>query len=391
MVVPRRNCMTNLLTALEKWTRIIDEGGSLDLIYTDFAKAFDSVPHVRLLLKLNSLGIGGEVLAWIKAFLSNRKQRVAIEVESSPWTTVGSGIPQGSVLGPTLFAVFINDMPSYISSCCKMFADDAKIYRAVNCIEDARTLQMDVDNMVQWSKKWQLPFNVKKCTCIHFGPANLKQVYTMGNHKLETVTEEKDHGVIIDDALKFHKQTAASIKKANNILGVMKRTFVELDLRTLPLIYKSMVRPHLEYGNVIWGPHYKGDQQGIEKVQRRATKLIPTIQHLPYNQRLRILNLPSLQYRRRRGDILQVFKIVTNKVNINMHDFFQFNKSHTRGHQYKFLKLKSNKLVKDHCLSRRTFNDWNSLPLTIVQAETVNDFKNKLDKHWKDQQYEIPF
>ena len=171
----------------------------------------------------------------------------------------------------------------------------------------------------------------------------------------------------------------------------MKRTFVELDLRTLPLIYKSMVRPHLEYGNVIWRPHYKGVQQGIEKVQRRATKLIPTIQHLPYNQRLRIMNLPSLQYRRRRGVMLQVFKLVTNKVNINMHDCFQFNKSHTRGHQYKFLKLKSNKLVKDHCLSRRTFNDWNSLPLTIVQAETVNDFKNKLDKHWKDQQYETPF
>ena len=165
--VPRRNCMTNLLTALEEWTKIIDEGGSLDLIYTDFAKAFDSVPHVRLLLKLNSLGIGGEVLAWIKAFLSNRKQGVVIEGESSPWTTVGSGIPQGSVLGPTLFAVFINDMPSYISSCCKMFADDAKIYRAVSCIEDARTLQMDVDNMVQWSKKWQLSFNVKKCKCIH--------------------------------------------------------------------------------------------------------------------------------------------------------------------------------------------------------------------------------
>ena len=121
--VPPRNCMTNLLTALEEWTRIIDEGGSLDLIYTNFAKAFDSVPHVRLLLKLNSL------LAWIKAFLSNRKQRVVIEGESLSWTTVESGIPQGSDLGPTLFAVFINDMPSYISSCCKMFADNAKIYR----------------------------------------------------------------------------------------------------------------------------------------------------------------------------------------------------------------------------------------------------------------------
>ena len=107
----------------------------------DFAKAFDSVPHFRLLLKLNSLGIGGDVLAWIKAFLSNRKQRVVIEGVSSPWTNDISGIPYGSVQGTTLFVVFINDMPSYISSFCKLFPLDAKIYRAVNCTDDERSLK----------------------------------------------------------------------------------------------------------------------------------------------------------------------------------------------------------------------------------------------------------
>ena len=107
----------------------------------DFAKAFDSVPHFRLLVKLNSLGIGTDVLAWIKAFLPNRKQRVVIEGVSSPWTNVISGIPQGSLQGPTLFVVFINDMPSYISSFCKLFPLDAKIYRAVNCTDDERSLK----------------------------------------------------------------------------------------------------------------------------------------------------------------------------------------------------------------------------------------------------------
>ena len=148
---------------------------------------------------------------------------------------------------------------------------------------------------------------------------------------------------------------------------------MELDFRTLPLLYKSMVRPHLEYGN----------QQAIKKGQRRATKLIPTIEQLPY--------LPSLVYKRRRRIMLQVFKIVTNKVNINMHDFFQFGTLKIRGRQYKFLKLKSNKLVKYRCLSGRTFNDWNSLPLDIVQTKTVNNFKNKLDNHCKDQQHETTF
>ena len=155
---------------------------------------------------------------------------------------------------------------------------------------------------------------------------------------------------------------------------------MELDFRTLPLLYKSMVRPHLE-----------GNQQAIKKGQRRATKLIPTIEQLPYNQILRILNLPSLVYKRRRRIMSQVFKIVTNKVNINMHDFFQFGTLKIRGRQYKFLKLKSNKLVKYRCLSGRTFNDWNSLPLDIVQSKTVNNFKNKLDNHCKDQQHETPF
>ena len=389
--VPNRNCMTNLLTAIEDWSSFFFYVNSMYVIYTDFSKAFDSVPHARLITKLEAIGIRGDLLGWIKSFLTNRKQRVIVDGEKSKWSDVKSGIPQGSVLGPLLFVIFINDMPQSLSSVCKMFADDAKIYKELNSEEDCNSLQLDLDVMSEWSNKWQLPFNELKCKRMHFGKSNPKTSYIINNHILEEVDDERDLGVIIDNSLKFHKHTAAAIKKANAVLGIIKKSFTTLDERILTLLYKSMVRPHLEYGNVIWGPHYKGDQQLIEKVQKRATKLIPGIRHLPYDQRLKRLELPSLRYRRRRGDMLETFKIVTSKVNINKEHFFKFNARETRGHQYKLCKLSSKKLVRSQCFSHRIVNDWNSLPREVVEVKTVNEFKAKLDEHWKAAQYETPF
>ena len=390
--VPNRNCMTNLLTAVEDWSSMIEKGMTFDLIYTDFAKAFDSVPHARLITKLKSVGIRGDLLGWIEAFLTNRTQRVFVDGESSKCTDVISGIPQGSVLGPLLFVIFINDMPQNILSECKMFADDAKIYKEMNSEEDCIALQNDLDIMTEWSRKWQLPFNEGKCKRMHFGKGNLKKKYKMNEHVLEEVHHEKDLGVIIDTSLKFHKHTAAAIKRANSVLGIIKKSFIALDARTLTLLYKSMVRPHLEYGNVIWGPYYKGDKQLIEKVQKRATKIIPGIRHLPYVQRLKKLKLPSLVYRRRRGDMLETYKIVTRKVNVKTEHFFKFNVRESRGHQFKLRKHQtSKKLVRSQCFSNRVINDWNSLPREVVESETVNEFKKKLDDHWNGQQYETPF
>ena len=151
--VPNRECMTNLLLAMEEWTEAMESGYDIDIIYTDFAKAFDSVPHKRLAVKLKSLGINGEVLRWIEAFLSGRRHRVSIDGELSDWVYVKSGIPQGSVLGPILFVVFINDMPRVINNCCKLFADDAKIYSAIHSEDDTVSLQNDINSLVEWSKK----------------------------------------------------------------------------------------------------------------------------------------------------------------------------------------------------------------------------------------------
>ena len=154
---------------MEIWTGWWDLGLPWDVIYTDFSKAFDSVPHKRLLAKIHAFGIRGDVLKWIECFLSQRKQRVVIGSEFSDWQPVTSGIPQGSVLGPILFTIFINDMPDVVSSFKKLFADDTKIFRAIESLDDISGIQEDINKLFEWSVKWQLPFNIGKCKVIHYG------------------------------------------------------------------------------------------------------------------------------------------------------------------------------------------------------------------------------
>ena len=151
--------MTNLLTCIEIWTRMVEDGESIDIIYTDFAKAFDSVPNQRLLEKVRNFGITGNVHNWIKSFLSARKQRVCVEAELSSWACIKSGIPQGSVLGPTLFVL--------VRIVCLLFADDAKIFRSIKTSSDNNILQEGLDAVINWYTRWQLPLNETKCKNLH--------------------------------------------------------------------------------------------------------------------------------------------------------------------------------------------------------------------------------
>jgi len=162
--VPKRSCMTQLLCVMEDWTKWLDSKKSIDTIFLDFQKAFDSVPHERLLSKLTAYGITGKIANWIRNFLTNRRQRVIVENGKSEWADVISSIPQGSVLGPTLFVIFINDLPDVVTSTVQIFADDTKIYRTVSDIGDNILLQEDLDKLHQWSTKWQLKLNAKNVT-----------------------------------------------------------------------------------------------------------------------------------------------------------------------------------------------------------------------------------
>ena len=192
----------------------------------------------------------------------------------SNWCPVLSGIPQGTVLGPTLFLAFVNDLPSSIHSKTRMFADDTTVYTKSATEEDKATLQRDLITLGSWSETWLLPFNTQKCKSLHLGHGNSKHVYTIQGVHIEQVTEERDLAVVMDEGLKFRRQATEAVSKANRVLGTIWRSFTNLDKTTLPILYKTLVRPLIEYGNAVWGPHNKEDQKMVERVQRRATRMV---------------------------------------------------------------------------------------------------------------------
>ena len=196
--IPGRSCITQLLVDLDHWTDILHDHGALDAIYLDFAKAFDKVPHERLLLKVKSHGIKGDVLEWIQDFLS--QQRVVVNGTHSAWVSVTSGIQQGSVLGPLLFIIFVNDMPDLVKSFLYMFAEDAKLLTRVNETDGTSQLQHDLNTLIDWADTWQLTSNAEKCKTMHPGNNDLKTTYSLttsfGVSLLEPTQAEKDLGVM---------------------------------------------------------------------------------------------------------------------------------------------------------------------------------------------------
>jgi len=394
--VKGKSCVTNLLETIDSWTTSIDNNQPVDAIYLDFRKAFDKVPHKRLVAKLKLYDIDHDTVRWVEDFLTNRKQRVVVNGTESDWRSVSSGIPQGSVLGPILFIIYINDLPQSIDSDSKIFADDTKVYRNIDSSDDRTKLQNDINSLEAWSQKWQIEFNIDKCSVVHIGKDNAEYDYfmTINNvHKqLSNSDGEKDLGVLVDKKLNFNQHIEKTVNAANKTLGVLKRNFRHTPQSAFITLYKTLVRSKLEYANVIWHPTLEKDKDKVERVQRRATKCIKPLSNLRYTDRLRCLNLPTLEFRRLRGDLLQAHKIVHG--NDNVKNLFNFNNSSiTRGHSLKMEKRRCRTNVRKNFFSNRIVNPWNSLPNSAVTAQTLNSLKNQIDsstnlgdkfsyKHW---------
>ena len=252
--VSKRSCLTNLLVFLEEVTNYIDKGFPVDVIYLDFQKAFDKVPHKRLMVKVRGMGFSDKICNWIENWLSNRKQRVRLNGCHSEWRMVKNGVPQGSILGPLLFAIFINDLEKDVVNKVLKFADDTKLIGKVSVSEEIDLLRTDLKLLVKWSEDWQMLFNVDKCKVMHFGYNNTEANYEMENLVLESVEEERDLGVMIQNNLKFDKQCLKAANAGNQVLGMIKRSFSFRDKDNILLLYKTLVRPKLEYCIQVWRP-----------------------------------------------------------------------------------------------------------------------------------------
>jgi len=260
-------------------------------------------------------------------YLTERKQQVVLNGESSSWTPVTSGVPKGSVLGPLLFSLFVNDLPSIVSSPLILFADNAKFYHSIQSDSDYLQLQQDLDNLFKWSQDWQLCFNVTKCKVLHIGSNQHYREYRLGRDIIASSNVERNLGIFVDNKLKFHEQCSAVIAKANKLLGMIRRSFEYTNMDMILHLYKSLIQPVIEYGNIIWGPYYIMDQQAIEKIQCRVTKLIPELRHLTYQECLCKLSLPLLFYRRQRGEMIFLYQLTHQYFNIDVSGLFKYQSS----------------------------------------------------------------
>ena len=226
--LPKRSTTTNLVTYTDFLTNELDKGHPVDVLYLDFAKAFDKVPHKRLIQKLKWYRLDMKLIQWIEAWLRDRKQRVIVNGVPSEWADVISSVIQGSVLGPILFTIYINDVDiclhphvGFISK----FADDTKVAKVVKDDSAAFEMQAIINNLGNWSRQWEMKFNLEKCCILHFGFNNQKFQYTMNGAVLQSESQQKDLGIIITDSCKPSDQCAAAAKKANQVLGRINRAF----------------------------------------------------------------------------------------------------------------------------------------------------------------------
>ena len=288
-----------LLATYSDITGYVDKSKVVDLLFFDYSKAFDKVRHVILLQKLADLGICPQILNWIGYFLRARTMRVRVSGVLSHSEPVTSGVPQGSVLGPVLFLLYVNYVVSDLTCKYKIFADDIKIYLSFetnNSCEGIQIAQNNIDKLVTTSFSWGLTMNTSKCVCIRFSPKSCvlpyvgPSPYKIGLVNIDFVESHCDLGITVDRTLKFHSHIARNVRIANGITSNILSCTLDRDIEFILNIYKFHVRPILEYGSPLWNVGYRGDMKLLERVQRRWTRAINGFSNLPYSVRLHRLS-----------------------------------------------------------------------------------------------------
>lgn len=386
----KRSTVTNLVEITDFISKNLDNNTQVDVVYTDFSKAFDRVNHNILLCKLENFGFSNIMLIWFKSYLSSRSQYVNFNGTHSKTFLVASGIPQGSILGPLLFLIFINDIPQSLSNCCLLYADDLKFYRRILSNQDCISLQSDINQLFDWSVANGLSLNVNKCCVMSFSRRvqPLLSQYTMNGVSLERPGYIKDLGVNFDTKLSFNSHIDTICKKSYKLLGFLHRNSKNFsNINTVKLLYNSLVRNQLEYATQIWSPFYSVHIERIERVQRRFSRfllfkfsrVLEITEQLQYSERLKLFNMISLESRRLLIDEITLYKIINNlldsqymlsHINFNVRSYYSRNQNH--------------KLFR--CGISRT-NIGLTAPLNRIQAQHELFFKNLDLFSWNLQQY----
>ena len=383
-----RSCQTNLLEFLDKITAMLDEGKAADIIYLDYSKAFDKICHSKLIKKLEAHGIRGNVQRWISEWLRDRQQWVEIKGCKSSRKPVTSGVPQGSVLGPLLFIIYINDIDIEANNIdiLRKFADDTKGAKEIDGPEDAAHLQNCINNLEEWGKKWSMEFNVKKCKIMHCGRNNPKHSYSIGGETLKVVDSEKDIGVTITANLKPSQHCQEAAGRARCELGKISKCFHFRDKKVFLRLYMQFVRPHLEFSSSVWSPWNKTDIDLLENVQKKAVRMVSGLRASTYEDRLKEIGLWTLEKRRLMFDMIQVYKVLNNVGNIELSVLKIGDNSSERintrsqSDSLNLVKKRSSLDIRKHFFTERVVEHWNRLPSEVKHAPTLRIFKNAIKK-----------
>ena len=377
---------TQLINVIDSISYSMDQNYRVDCIVTDFSKAFDVVPHSKLLLKCHNYGIRGVLLKVLENFLKGRTQQVKVDGVLSEETEVLSGVPQGTVLGPLLFLLYINDLPSNITSITKLFADDCMLIRRIKDTQDENTLQSDLDKLSKWCDKWNMPLNLLKCNVIHFTRkiSEILPQYMLKSETLKPVTDIKYLGITLNEKLNWSTHTKNTVNKAQKVLNLIKRNFYKSSANTKIMSYKTLVRPILEYASSAWNPHTKYDLGKLEKINRQAARLV----HNEYSRKpgtmtelLKEHNWPTMEERFTMNRVGMLHKIINSNSsivdkNIRFSDYQRPRAANNK----QILRPPTHTLLHSCSFYPRSAAEWNTLPQVIVDIKNNKSFKSSISK-----------
>ena len=383
--LPGKSTEIQLLHCITDWLEQLSKGKSIDVLYLDVAKAFDCVNHKLLLCKLARKGVGGAVLRWLTSYLNGRTMRVRVNDQLSAPIDCTSGVPQGSVLGPMLFLVFIDDLNDAITnSSLVLYADDAKLYNTVDSDNDREQLQQSLDNVCKWMHDNDLQLSIAKCKVLHIGNKNTRHTYNINGSALAAVDSINDLGVVINKSLNFDEHISRVVSGAGKRLAVINRSFTHKGSEFRIQMFKTFVRPLLENCTSVWSPQTPGLISDLEDIQRRFTRSLFAREHDQrpcYEDRLTSINLMSLKNRRLLADLCLCHKYVHNLIDSDTHMFNRSTRRSRANELYLISNISEPSDKRYNSFKFRTVKSFNSLPTSLRCHSKFSSFKTGCARH----------